>query len=364
MATTAYTIYSHYDPADREVLERETGQLSEDYDPEDAWKAEAIKAFKRKQPPPPRFVPASSNSSISLDDWSSSPGAGPSKPLSSQSTGVSGWYRSMISSAQEKDMDTKPPTTMAPPPPQAPVPDSAPKPQKPTKNDWFIQKVLTADAPTSAPSTPTPPPSLADMLARNPLPSPNDKNRFIPPVFLAIGPSNKGFSMLQNSGWNEGEALGQDVVRRRRITRDHPSPWVKEEDMEVKLGDGEITEVRKVEVVDLTVSDSDSDSEDEPVVEDKNVNVPQNGRKALLTPLPTVLKSDRLGIGLKAKTEGPYKASVKRVTHNAAALAAHYRRAEEARLRKEKWGKGRRGFARRDKEEQTRRQNMLTYMNS
>ena len=116
----------------------------------------------------------------------------------------------------------------------------------------------------------------------------------------------------------------------------------------------------------------DSENEDEYGNENESSQVPEeigdtiskNGRKALLTPLPTVLKSDRLGIGLKARTEGPYKASVKRITHNAAALADHYRQAEEARLRKKKWGKGKRGFARRDKEEQARRRNLLAYMNS
>ncbi|KAF5385685.1 hypothetical protein D9757_005534 [Collybiopsis confluens] len=358
MATTAYTIYSHYDPADREELEKETGQLSEDHNPEDAWQAEAVKAFKRKQAPPPRFVPATRDSNIGLDDWSSSPGAGSSTLSSSLSSGASSWYRSMISSAPigRKESSSAPPSSSQ-------TPAQILKPQKPTKNDWFIQKVLANGTPSSTPIAP--PPSLAEILARNPLPSPNDKHRFKPPVFLAIGPSNKGFSMLQNSGWNEGEALGQDIVRRRRLARDDPSPWVKEEDIESRIGDGEITEVRKVDVVDLTGLDSgeeEGDDDEEP--EEISENIPQNGRKALLTPLPTVLKSDRLGIGLKAKTEGPHKASVKRITHNTVALAAHYRQAEQARLRKKKWGKGKRGFARRDKEEQARRRNLLAYMNS
>ncbi|KAJ3813341.1 hypothetical protein F5876DRAFT_87135 [Lentinula aff. lateritia] len=349
MATTAYTIYSHYDPVDREELERETGQLAENND-DDAWQSEAAKVYKRKQPlPPPR------------------------------SNEVSGWYRSVISSADVKD--TK--ATSSSRSHSRSQAGAATIHNKPliSKNDWFIQKVLAAESSSEIrPAPAAASPSLADILARNPPPAPNEEP-FKPPVFLAIGPSNKGFAMLQNSGWNEGEALGQYVVRRRRIQRGDPSPWVKgeqeqEEQEEIVVlgdGDGEITEIRKIPIIDLTASDSESESEPEDdsktdtlvTFNDKEQQVSSaGGRKALLTPLPTVLKSDRLGIGLKAKTAGPYKESVKRVTHNAAALAAHFRRAEEARARKEKWGKGRRGFARRDKEEQMRRRSMLSYMNS
>jgi len=93
-------------------------------------------------------------------------------------------------------------------------------------------------------------------------------------------------------------------------------------------------------------------------------DVSAHGGKALLTPIATVLKSDRLGIGLKAKTAGPYKASQKRVTHNAEAMAAHVRAAEEARKRKEKFGRGRRGFKRQRNMEETKRKAMLAYLNT
>ena len=42
-----------------------------------------------------------------------------------------------------------------------------------------------------------------------------------------------------------------------------------------------------------------------------------------------IWKSDRLGIGFKTKTECPYRSSVKRMTHNAAALVAHLNAAED-----------------------------------
>ncbi|KAJ3715365.1 hypothetical protein C8R42DRAFT_680723 [Lentinula raphanica] len=372
MATTAYTIYSHYDPADREKLERETLQLQE-HDGDGAWEAEGVKAFKRKQAPPPRFVPATSTSSLNIDDWST-PGAGPSttSSASSSTNEVSEWYRSMVSFADIKQLDRIAPMPSSRSTSSQTTTTTTVTHKKPTKNDWFIQKALASDTPAQTRQTSSH--SLADILARNPLPAPNEE-RFKPPVFLAIGPSNRGFAMLQNKGWNEGEALGQDVVRRRRLQRNDPSPWIKEEVVETSVGDGEIREIKKTLLIDLTISDSESDLEPEPDLEEgepEDVDTPTanqqslrlDGRKALLTPLPTVLKSDRLGIGLKAKTVGPYKESVKRVTHNAAALAAHYQRAEDARMRREKWGRGRRGFARREKEERIRRQNMLSYMNS
>jgi len=79
--------------------------------------------------------------------------------------------------------------------------------------------------------------------------------------------------------------------------------------------------------------------------------------------LPTVLKADRLGIGLKAKTEGPYRQSKKRVTHNAAALAAHIRTAEEMRRKKAEVGRGKRGYAKMHRREEDRRKLMLAYLN-
>jgi len=131
------------------------------------------------------------------------------------------------------------------------------------------------------------------------------------------------------------------------------------------------------EVVDLTLSDSDSDSdsgasedvafEECDVVQASVQTQPYTGdashiQRSLLTPLPTVLKADRLGIGMKAKTEGPYKQSKKRVTHNAAALAAHIRSAEEMRRSKAAFGKGKRGFAKIHKKEEDRRKAMLAYL--
>jgi hypothetical protein len=89
---------------------------------------------------------------------------------------------------------------------------------------------------------------------------------------------------------------------------------------------------------------------------------PRAAQTSLLTPLPTILKSDRLGIGLKAKTEGPYRSSVKRVTHNAAALAAHIKASEDLRRTQRQLGRGRRAFARVERIEREKRQNMMAYL--
>ena len=91
--------------------------------------------------------------------------------------------------------------------------------------------------------------------------------------------------------------------------------------------------------------------------------VPSPHSTPLLTPIPTILKSDRLGIGLKAKTFGPYKESKKRVTHNQAALAAHIRANEEMRKLKAKAGRGTRGFSRLAKADSEQRRQLLASLN-
>ncbi len=186
--------------------------------------------------------------------------------------------------------------------------------------------------------------------------------------------------MLQRGGWSEGEALGASAPRRTltekarekrpaRTILDDRELSIRTEEREVAVGtDDDIREVRKVDVVDLTLSDSEEDEGVDDVEMDISADggqrepsstVSSHNPKALLTPIATVLKSDRLGIGLKAKTEGPYKASKKRVTHNQAALAAHTKENEEMRKRKALFGRGARSFARIAKAEAESRQRLL-----
>lgn len=360
MATVTHIIRSHYDPALREKLERETGQQTED----DPWQTESSFSAQRRIRAAPTFVPAA----LSYDEWgapshtstSTSISEIPSHPSSSSSTAA--WYRALTSASVSRELPPAPPRPSSAP--SASYPETAPRRERATKNNWFISKVLRSEPPTKSSS---PAPSLADLLARDPPPLPSE-GRFKPPVWLHIGPSNKGFGMLQRSGWSEGEGLGahaiRSSVRAGDVDKAAPSSSMVEKD----VTDLQVTG----EVIDLTLSDSESL---EDALEDHDV-VPESVQtltteevstshmqRSLLTPLPTILKADRLGIGLKAKTEGPYKQSKKRVTHNAAALAAHIRSAEEMRRKRVEVGKGRRGFAKVHKREENRRKSMLAYLN-
>jgi len=424
MATVTYHIRSHYDPEDREKLEIETGQIEESdaslksvVDPEEEWKKEASKLpSQRPRRAAPQFVPATAN----YDEWgtvqASSSKLVEDNPRKSLGNSLSGWYRSLtntqasasaavLSSAKDNSEPTARPSPLTSE--HHVLAPTDPEPRKSEvcdKNNWFIMNAIQSE-PSSSSSTPAP--SLADILARDPPPLPS-QSKFTPPVFLEIGPSNKGFGMLQRSGWNEGEALGPDVIRRKpvndilpdedilpsvpsikgkgksRLTTTVPSTD-KRRVVEVKMeGFDDVSELREVDVIDLTLSDSDAsdeaDEDDAPEddLEDVSVKYEEGtsgaemcippiddstyGRKALLTPIATVLKSDKLGIGLKAKTAGPYKESQKRVTHSAAALAAHVKAAEESRLRKKRFGRGRRGFEKQHRKEEEHRKAMLSYL--
>ncbi|KAF8133781.1 hypothetical protein EV363DRAFT_1161259 [Boletus edulis] len=366
MATVTHIIRSHYDSADREKLELKTGQRTDD-DTSDPWQTESPFSAQRRIRAAPTFVPAT----ISYDEWgvpshTASPAVARAREeLDQPRTSLAEWYRSLTASSSSR---------------QAPPPRSSSAPSLPSqdarlrlgppqtrrrrekKNDyWFIRKALCSE-PSTKPGSPAP--SLADLLARDPPPLPSE-GRFTPPVWVHIGPSNRGFGMLQRGGWNEGEGLGAHVVRRVARAKDvderpRPSSYV---------------QMNAPEVIDLTLSDSEA-SEDDALEEEEEDDIQELGQtqpytggvsashmqKSLLTPLPTVLKADRLGIGMKAKTDGPYKQSKKRVTHNAAALAAHIRSAEEMRRSKAAVGKGKRGFAKIHKREEDRRKAMLAYL--
>jgi hypothetical protein len=173
--------------------------------------------------------------------------------------------------------------------------------------------------------------------------------------------------MLQKSGWNEGEGLGSSVVRRNDPVSS-TSRTGKKREAESEEDDENIIEAPlNADVIDLTLSDSDAEDGFNAISPSPSITgcpVLDHGGKALLTPLPTTLKSDRLGIGLKAKKSGPYRSSQKRVTHNAAAMAAHIKASEDLRKIKSKVGRGSRGFAKLKKWESAKRQNFLAYLNS
>lgn len=392
MATVTHIIRSEYDPADREKFERETGQLDEETDP---WQTESSFSAQRRLRAVPTFVPAT----IQHDEW----GAEPSQPITlpttrrtetgSTSTETAQWYKSLARThAPPTHNDGPVPRPCSVPTPEEPLKHMKLQPREVVnKNNWFISRALRSE-PNTAPSSPAP--SLADILARDPPPLPSEE-RYKPPVWLHIGPSNKGFSMLQRSGWNEGEGLGAHAARisdarsgilieteskteevgarSSRLTIQHRASLAEGKEAEAAMVLHQ--RVPPADLIDLTQSDSEPDSEVEggieafqtvhsrPEMGNDAARASAHQQKSLLTPIPTVLKADRLGIGLKAKTEGPYKQSKKRVTHNASALAGHIRASEEMRKKKAEVGRGTRGFAKLHKREGEKRKWMLAYLN-
>lgn len=405
MATITRYIYSNYDPDDREALEIATGQVPTDdtgtnaitEELEDPWQTESTFGAQRRLAAAPRFVPAA----ISYDEVNNMLGGVPREvippALKESKADVSGWYRSLtrsgvrgtsnaIAGASYKRSDTASASNSTPSQATSSVTCKPTVVQpRPNKNNWFITRALRSEF-VSAPAAPYP--TLADILERDPPLS--SSKPFKPPVFLALGPANRGWAMLQQKGWTEGEGLGATASRRvveqgtqpsfildapeRREKLPAKRQPVKTETQEVVLdSDGEISELRRVEVVDLTLSSSDDELAEEfdavelPPCSGPSTSAPSRSisphSTPLLTPIPTVLKSDRLGIGLKAKTAGPYKASKKRVTHNQAALAAHIRANEEIRRLKAKTGRGSRGFARLAKADSEQRRQLLASLN-
>ena len=374
-------------------------EVDEYPDPIEAWQQEAALISNRPARPPPQFVPAT----FPYDGWmlkhAETSRSNDSSSNNSLGDNLSGWYRSLTSlsqtttAARDTSADTTKAshTTLHTSSSQEPIASPVPKSSvRRNKNNWFIMKAIQLEQPSSSASALAP--TLAEILARDPPPLPSE-GKYTPPVWLEIGPSNRGFGMLQRSGWNEGEPLGPNVPRRKPIKEILPDdeiittstkPRDKGKDRlkftrmscqqtnKMEALDDEISDLRNIEVIDLTLSDSDSDdssikSEDVKLEDQEGFtdDIPiTHGGIALLTPIATRLKSDRLGIGLKAKTTGPYKTSQKRVTHNAAALAAHIRAAEENRRRMKEHGRGRRGHKKLRRMEEEKRKAMLASLKS
>ena len=388
MATVSHTIYSYYNPENREEVAIHTTQAADETvdDSDAAWHTETSFPTRKLLKSAPHFVPATR----SLNNWnaqgSQNNQTGANTRLIENDT--SSWYRSLTKGTSTSDRRVltqfdMPGTSVGTPSTGADLPKLPPRRiDERNKNNWFILRAIQSDSSLLS-STPPPAHTLADILARDPPPSPTEQ-KYSPPVWLALGPSNKGWAMLQKGGWREGEGLGSMIQRtsgRDEITFPKRSNTgvgseanqavIKREKREVNWED-DIEEVQYVDVIDLTLSDSEgvelknevSNDVQEIVDTGASFIAPSvSSQTALLTPIPTALKSDRLGIGLKAKTVGPHKASLKRVTHSAAAMAAHIRAAEQTRKKKTELGRGRRGFVTQEKKERENRQKMLAYLN-
>ena len=396
MSLVCHTIVSRYTPQQRDPVKA--------VDEEDnAWRTESAFGHTRLHSrPAPSFVPAT----LEYDEYGMPKTSGLVHPGPSNSNDpsrdVSAWYQGLtgrLSANLEKQPSKANPQHPSSTPPasqSSPTPDSSAQrshlDSNPKRRNWF----------TSCPSQGTAthiskPSTLADLLSRNPPPLPSDPT-FMPPVFLTIGPSNKGFSMLQRKGWQEGEGLGSGRVERKsKNTLDYPRKLevafqernIKPQKLVSRLFDADLMPVLndvKHEVVDLTLPDlvveqnssqniidltlSDPDSGEDDAVNEDTVDQhedascqPTSHGTMLITPIATTLKADRLGIGLKAARHSR-NVKAKAVTHTSAALAAHIRSGHQARIDRGRHGRGSRGFARARRKEERERVDLLAYMKS
>ncbi|KAG8816499.1 hypothetical protein FRC17_000304 [Serendipita sp. 399] len=263
------------------------------------------------------------------------------------------------------------------------------EPERPMQNNWFrpTSSVSLQERKQSS--------SLAEMLRREP---PNPGNPLVPPVYYAIGSTNKGYEMLTKGGWEEGQPLGPAAaststssVQGARYSRqvEKKEKWVTLYGSMPKLlvpkADG-----AGVEVVDISREEEESetssweDDDDTPMFEQATSEGPaapstiepriRSGEvskfdKPILTPIPVALKNDRVGLGAEKRK--------RLVTHSSLAIQHHIqqgrinqnhhisemRRMERDHLRGT-YGRGKRAYARKAKEEEEKRKRLREYMKS
>lgn len=295
---------------------------------------------------------------------------------------IGSWYKSLVQTTQASTSAKTPledtllqqKTTSQPPPNVIPLPETPVPQRSKRKRDWFARTVVSTASSTSAPTT-----TLSDILARDPPPLPTDPP-YKPKTFLALNPSNKGFAMLQKSGWEEGEGLGATVPRRshrrRRSGPDEgdiscrPSAHAPLHD-DNRFGEhSQYADSSEEEIVENRPRQSKGESSDTPISQQSTTpsSLPHTSHltsQPLLTPIPVALKNDRLGLGLQKKR--------KMVTHTSVAMHEHVRQGEAARRHVEqmkmkndhnKFGKGKRAFVRAYKKDVQQTNSLLEYMNT
>lgn len=351
MSLVCHRIVSNYTPEGEDTIVDESAQ-------NDVW--ESVHAFgnirRLHSKPAPAFIPATSK----YDEFGIPKTEDESKVsrVSQTRQDVASWYRNMTA---KRDTDVEMGTEISGATTTSTTTSTQDTSQIKTfqhhissRIDWF------SSAPSSR-AVNSRPHTLADLLSRNPPPLPSEP-AFTPPVFLTLGPSNKGFTMLQKKGWREGEGLG-------RVPRVGLGMKV---DQKLKLEVIDLTQCDDAEIqrtiVDLTELVSEVEDEEEGLLMDQEreeaayiraqdeYESPTHGGTALITPLGTVLKADRLGIGLKAR-----RTKKKAITHSPAEIAAFIQ--TKKRLEKQRWGQGSKGLARKSREEEKRRVQMLKYLN-
>ncbi|KAG8904199.1 hypothetical protein FRB99_002102 [Tulasnella sp. 403] len=335
MATQAFRIVSHYEPEN---------DIEEPSMEDRIWSAGPSFGPSERARFPPRFIRQSGNY-----DELGRPIHGEESDdiqfVAFKRNDIGSWYKNM------------PRTTSAPPTSSRSVESEEKVAASPHEG---VPKLEFNDTDPAVVTWPLKPPtrplssSLPELLARAPPPLASEE-KFIPPVWTSIGPSNRGYGMLQRRGWMEGQPLGIGALTLRDGSQNSlVDP--------VHRGLERLASGNQEDPIDLTEDDDEHDSSGQ--ASTKDVAPPHTGH-ALLTPLPTILKSDKSGIGSK-------KAFTRTITNTAEAL----RLAEEAaRYRKRKRNPantpdgmdtavGARMFARRLRTDEEDRAALLAYMKS
>ena len=378
MATRSYTIVSHYTPPTSDHNDDAPGSADEgsegdELEQEKIWQtgplyksrsADSDIYVSHRAAHPPRFVPAvlshEAHETFSLSEQSTTAfQLERSRPLAdSEKEGLGSWYKSLRSTTDSKVQEAQstigpvvsteiPAST--PPPTHSPrrTVHTKPKPSKKRKtrpHDWFILNALPTSTQTSHPSSTTfsSSSSLADILSRAPPPLPGSNDpKFIPPLRTKLGPGNRGYILLAQQGWKEGEGLGS--WRTRPITQSLAAAEDEAQGSDAAVEGGELglvdaaestspmgedsretdvpdASVKTPQIIDLTVSDDDSAYESSEDIIPSSLPLPEPSateiddvredldpsRTVLLAPLKTYLKSDRLGIGARPKPSSSF----------------------------------------------------------
>lgn len=287
MATKAYHIVSEYT--------RPEPTSEEEEDSNEAWSKGHTFGMSKRLLHPPKFVKSSGN----YDEYGRTMTQEEDEEIQiieHRPADIGQWYRNL-----SRSNPVSAPTTQ----PSTPKPvDEGPRPSSSKGPLWFVSNVekrITISEPASAVSSA---PGLDEMLRRAPPPLPSEAP-FEPPVYTVLGPLNRGYGMLEKGGWKEGRALGLGSSTRGTRMERLDNQLAPTSPVAVhSLAKGLSSEMP--ETIDLTLS-SDEDAEEGPVKREaggspslspspSNTVSAHSGRH-LLTPLPTVLKADKSGIG-------------------------------------------------------------------
>ncbi|OCF44623.1 hypothetical protein I317_01510 [Kwoniella heveanensis CBS 569] len=273
-------------------------------------------------------------------------------------------------------------------------------------NEWFIRRALlrqslpsdstpsgsyTRPDGTSRPKTKTYS-SIGDML--NMPASFASKKRVFEPQY-ALGPDNKGYSLLKDKlGW-AGGGLGRPVEwgnneapssrLRQETTQDYKSAQEgldNPDEAEVRTLEGAValSEPKEMDpnghpVVDLTISDSDADTDSDSNLDDQDQDPdPSKYGPGRTAPISTTLKLDRLGLGHRRSRPNPNHSissgsKAKKITHSHQDIQDAQRRAKYGTGRGHGTGlelgkKGKIKWKERDKREREDRRRLAAALNA